>query len=71
MKSRYIHCLTDHYAHLLAVNQGNHQNFDPSLIPQVALSNFHRDEAKKKIEKKIQNGRLKKPEFMSDILTTK
>ena len=70
MKSRYIHCLTDHYAHLLAVNQGNHQNFDPSLIPQVALSDFHGDEAKKN-PKKIQNSRLKKPEFMSDSLTTK
>ena len=30
---------------ILAENQGNHQNFDPSLIPKT-LTNFHGDEAK-------------------------
>ena len=43
-------------------NQGNHQNFDPSLLPKK-LTDFHGDEAIKIFEKKIQTGRLKKTEF--------
>ena len=41
----------------LAGNQGNHQHFDPSWYPR----NF--DQLSKFLEKKIQNGRLKKTEF--------
>ena len=62
--SRLLHTLNS-----FAVNQGNHQNFDPSLIPksttwQVAFTDFHGDEANFFFLKtKFQNGRLKKTEF--------
>ena len=47
-----------------AGNQGNHQNFDPSLLfTQEILTAFRGDEAKFFFETNFQNGRLKKTEF--------
>ena len=46
----------------LAGNQDNHQKFCPILDIQEPLMDFHRNE-EKKIEKKVQNGQLKKTEF--------
>ena len=43
-------------------NQGNHQNFDPSLLPKKRRM-IIMEMKKKKLKKKIQNGRLKKKFF--------
>ena len=48
------------FTHLLfwAGKQGNHQNFDPSMLPKKLLTDFHVNEAKTKIVFRIffQNG---------------
>ena len=46
-----------------AENQVNHQNFDPSLLPKKLWLLFMGMKQKKKLKKRIQNGRLKKPHF--------
>ena len=47
----------------LAGNQGNHQNFNPFLIQLWLFFIPNKEKKKKKIKKKIQNGRLKKTMF--------
>ena len=42
-----------------AENQVNHQNFDPSLLPKKLWLLFMGMKQKKKLKKRIQNGRLK------------
>ena len=47
-------------------NQGNHQNFDPSIIPYkfglilMGMKQKIKNKLKNKLKKKNQNGRLKK-----------
>ena len=53
----------------LAGNQGNHHNFDPSLLPKKTV--FIKMKQKTFFfEKKFQNGQLKKTEFFKNTKNT-
>jgi hypothetical protein len=69
-----VHYVTDYYAHLLfCCKPGKSSKFRPILDTQVVLTDFHGDEAKKKIvfEKKIKMAASKNMSFSKSPILKK